>query len=68
MDKANLNPSDEHNVYSLLKKGGQRVGWNLHSKFLVACGGERCTISIFDGVMPKALNTDIEEALGKIAK
>lgn len=67
MEKTNVNP-DENSLCSLLKTGGQQAHWNLHSKFLVACGGERCTISIFDGVMPKALTEDIEDAIGKLAK
>lgn len=68
MEKASMNAPDEHSVHSLLKQGGQQVHWNHHSKFLVACGGERCTVSIFDGVMPTAMNADIEDALSKLAK
>eukprot|EP00928_Gymnodinium_smaydae_P062220 TRINITY_DN46130_c0_g1_i1.p1 TRINITY_DN46130_c0_g1~~TRINITY_DN46130_c0_g1_i1.p1 ORF type:complete len:123 (+),score=16.16 TRINITY_DN46130_c0_g1_i1:323-691(+) len=63
MEKVNVNPPDEHAVYSFLKQGGQRVRWNFYSKFLVSCGEERCTIDRYDGVMPKALKSEIESAL-----
>eukprot|EP00931_Biecheleriopsis_adriatica_P103391 TRINITY_DN78234_c0_g1_i1.p1 TRINITY_DN78234_c0_g1~~TRINITY_DN78234_c0_g1_i1.p1 ORF type:complete len:122 (-),score=24.70 TRINITY_DN78234_c0_g1_i1:161-526(-) len=63
MEKINVNPPDEHPVYNLLKQDGPRVRWNFHSKFLVSCGVERCTIRRYDGVMPKATTDDIDVAL-----
>mmetsp|Transcript_94189 Transcript_94189/g.275492 ORF Transcript_94189/g.275492 Transcript_94189/m.275492 type:complete len:100 (+) Transcript_94189:395-694(+) len=67
MEMVCVNPPNEHPVYSLLKQGGPRIRWNFHSKFLVSCGEERCTISRFDGVMPKALKGDIEQSLNAAA-
>lgn len=66
MEKINANPPLEHAVYTFLKQGGPKVSWNFHSKFLVVCGAERCTISRFDGVMPKALTADIDDALAQL--
>lgn len=63
MEKINVNPPNEHPVYSLLKQGGSRIKWNFNSKFIVECMGERCTISRYDGVRTKALRAHVEEAL-----
>lgn len=68
MERNSWSPPEEHSIYTLLKQGGQRVRWNVHSKLLVACDGEHCTVSIFDGIVPKALHPDIEEALGRVAR
>jgi len=66
MQKVNVNGVEEHPVYGLLKHGGHDIRGNFQTSFIVACGDERCRVSRFDGLPPRALRSRIENLLTEL--
>lgn len=68
MQKVELNGSQQHPVYSLLKQRGSDIRGHFHTAFIVTCGEERCTIHRFNGKPPRALRSHVEEWLCDVAE
>jgi glutathione peroxidase len=67
MQQLDVNGAQEHPVYKVLKRGGPDVRGNFQTSFLVACGkDERCRVSRFDGLPPRALRSRIDELLSEL--
>lgn len=66
MQNVDVNGTQEHPVYTLLKQQGPDIRGNFQTSFLVLCNGECCKVCRFDGLPPRALRSRIDAFLNEL--